>query len=182
MRATSLIFAVAAMTFTAAAIARVADAPQAEPMQHGDMKKMTPEQMAEMHKMHHPMEHGPVVEARQAGFHLTLAAFLGIKAGIARGDDVKTLALPAAAISGWGKAIPAMFPPGTDLPQSDAMPNVWTDKDGFAAAAMTMSSAARTLADLGKAGDTAGFATQFGVLAKSCGDCHTKYRKPEPKK
>ena len=127
-------------------------------------------------------DHAAVVEARQAGFHLTLAAFLGIKAGIARGDDVKTLALPAAAIAGWGKAIPTMFPPSTDTPDSDALPNVWTDRAGFEAAALKMSTAARSLADLGKAGDTAGFATQFGALGKTCGECHTTYRKSEEKK
>lgn len=128
-----------------------------------------------------PTQHASIVEARQAGFHLALASFLSIKAGIARGDDVKALALPAAALAGWGKAIPTMFPPGTDTADTDAMPNVWSDRVGFQQAATSMSVAARTLADLGKAGDTAGFATQFGALAKTCGDCHTKYRKPETK-
>lgn len=125
--------------------------------------------------------HGGVVQARQAGFHLALASFLSIKAGIARGDDVKTLALPAAALASWGKVIPTMFPPGSDSPDSDAMPNVWTDRAGFESAAAAMSTAARALADSGKAGDTVGFAAKYAELGKACGDCHTRYRKPEPK-
>lgn len=125
--------------------------------------------------------HGGVVQARQAGFHLALASFLSIKAGIARGDDVKTLALPAAALAGWGKVIPTMFPPGSDSADSDAMPNVWTDRAGFEAAAAAMSTTARALADAGKAGDTTGFAAKFAELGKACGDCHTRYRKPAPK-
>lgn len=129
-----------------------------------------------------PASHAAAVDARQAGFHLTLASFLAIKAGIARGDDVKTLALPAAAIAGWGKVIPTMFPPGSDTADSDAMPNVWTDRAGFEAAAAELSTSARTLADLGKAGDSAGFAAQFGAVGKACGTCHTKFRKPEEKK
>ena len=121
------------------------------------------------------------VKARQAGFHLALASLLLIKAGIARGDDVKTLALPAAAIASWGGAIPTMFPAGSDTADSDAMPNVWSDRAGFTAAAATMAGAARSLAALGKAGDAPGFAAQFAVLGKACGDCHTRYRKPETK-
>jgi len=127
-------------------------------------------------------DHAPVVAARQAAFKLSLASFLGIKAGIARGDDVKTMALPAGAIAGWGKAIPAMFPPGSDTPTSEALPTVWSDRAGFEAAAASMTDAAGKLAMLAKAGDTAGFTAQYAELGKSCNACHEKYRKPEAKK
>ncbi len=127
-------------------------------------------------------DHGPVVAARQAAFKLSLAAFLSIKAGIARGDDVKTMILPASAIAGWGKAIPAMFPPGSMTPESEALPVIWTDRAGFEAAATAMSDAAGKLATLAKAGDTDGFTAQYAELGKSCGACHTKYRKAEEKK
>lgn len=153
------------------ALAQSTPMPPKPPMHHAKM-------MAD----HGMMEHGAVVQARHAGFRLTLASFLGIKAAIARGDDVKTLVLPASAIAGWGKAIPAMFPPHSDTPESEALPNVWSDRAGFEAAAAKMSAAAATLAALGKAGDTAGFATQYGELGKTCGACHTTYRKPEEKK
>ncbi len=174
MRAIPLTFALSAVALAGGlAIAQTAPAP---PMDHAKMDH------AKMMADHGMMEHAAVVEARQAGFHLTIAAFLGIKAGIARGDDVQKLALPAAAIASWGKAIPTMFPPHSDTPESDALPTVWSDRAGFEAAAAKMTVAARTLADLGKAGDTAGFATQFGELGKTCGACHTAYRKPEEKK
>lgn len=126
-------------------------------------------------------DHAPVVQARQAGFRLTVAAFLGIKGAIARGDDVKTLALPAGAIAGWGKAIPAMFPSGTAAPDSKALPTVWSDRAGFEAAAANMAAAAAKLAELAKAGDKPGFEAQYAVLGKACNDCHTKYRKPDEK-
>ncbi|MFM9829307.1 MAG: c-type cytochrome [Sphingomonas sp.] len=123
----------------------------------------------------------PVIAARQAGFKLSLASFVALKAAIARGDDVKTLVLPASAIAGWGKAIPAMFPPNSAGPTSEALPNVWSDRAGFEAAATAMSDAATSLAMLAKAGDTAGVAAQFGELGKTCGGCHTKYREEEKK-
>ncbi|OYY89297.1 MAG: hypothetical protein B7Y45_12445 [Sphingomonas sp. 28-66-16] len=177
MRATTILFAAAALAATGS-IALTAPRAAAQ----DSMKGMSPDQMKAMHAEHEKMMHAGIVQARQAGFHLAVASFLGIKAGIARGDDVKTLALPAAALAGWGKAIPTMFPPGTDTPESDALPTVWSDRAGFETAAANMSAAARTLADLGKAGDTAGFATQFGALGKTCGACHKDYRKPEEKK
>lgn len=129
----------------------------------------------------HAADHAPVVAARQAAFKLSAAAFLGIKAAIPRGDDVKTLAFPARALAGWAKSIPAMFPPGSTTPESEALPTVWSDRAGFEAAAANMATAAGKLAELAKAGDTAGFATQYGELGKTCGACHDKYRKPEEK-
>lgn len=123
-----------------------------------------------------PDPHAAVVQARQAGFRLQLAAFFQIKAAIARGDDVKTLVLPASAIAGWGKAIPAMFPPGSSASGTKALPTVWSDRAGFEAAAAEMTAAAAKLTDLAKAGDMPGFQTQYAALGKTCGDCHSKYR------
>lgn len=131
---------------------------------------------------HAPADHAAAVAARQASFKLSAVAYLGIKAAIARGDDVKMLAFPAGALAGWAKAIPSMFPPGSTTPASDALPTVWTDRPGFEAAAANMAAAATKLADLAKAGDTAGFAAQYGELGKTCGGCHEKYRKPQEKK
>ena len=122
-----------------------------------------------------------IIAARQAGFKLSVASFLGIKAAIARGDDAKSLALPASAIAGWGRVIPTMFPPASAGPASEALPNVWTDRAGFEAAAVAMTDAAAKLAMLAKAGDTAGVAAQFGELGKTCGGCHMKYRAEEKK-
>lgn len=175
MRALSPMIALSALMLASGlAIAQSTPTPPRPPM-----PPMGHEGMMAGHGM---MAHGAVVQARQAGFRLTVASFLNLKAAIARGDDVKTLVLPASAIAGWGKAIPAMFPPHSDTPESGALPTAWSDRAGFEAAAAKMSAAAAQLAELGKAGDTAGFATQFGELGKTCGACHTSYRKPEEKK
>lgn len=122
-------------------------------------------------------EHAPVIKARRAGFRLQLAAFLSIKAALARGDDVKTLVLPASAIGAWGRAIPAMFPPGSA--GGDALPSVWSDRAGFQASADALVAQSTKLAELAKAGDTAGVQAQFALVGKACGDCHTKYRAEE---
>lgn len=156
MRATTILFAAAALVASGSIAAR-AESEAAKP------------------------DHSTAVAGRQAAFKLSLASFLGLKAAITRGDDPKMMVLPASAIAGWGKAIPGMFPPGSDLPNSGALPNVWTDRAGFEAAAANMSAAAAKLADLAKAGDAPGVAAQWDVLKGSCGACHEKFRKPEEK-
>lgn len=156
----TLLFAAATIGFAGAAIAR-ADAPAAQAT-------------ASPH-------HEAVVQARQAGFKLTLASFLAIKIGLSRGDDAKLMVLPATAIANWGKAIPTMFPPGSTIPTSAALPTVWSDRAGFEAAAADMSEAAAKLADLSKAGDAEGAKAQWDVLKGKCEACHTKYRKAEEK-
>ncbi|MBY0519185.1 MAG: cytochrome c [Sphingomonas sp.] len=117
-----------------------------------------------------------LVAGRQAAFRLNLASFFAIKAAIARGDDVKTLALPSGAIAGWGRALPGLFPAGSMTPTSKALPTVWSDRAGFEAAAADMAAAATKLNDLAKAGDAPGFAAQYAVLGGTCNACHKKYR------
>lgn len=122
-----------------------------------------------------------LVAARQAGFKLMAADFVGLKAAIARGDDVKTLAFPAGAIAAWGKALPALFPAGATTPESKALPSVWSDRAGFEAAAAKLATEAGKLAELAKAGDSAGFAAQFQAVGGACKGCHDKYRAEEKK-
>ena len=117
-----------------------------------------------------------LVAARQAGFKLMAANFLGLKAAIALGDEVKPLAFPAATIAGWGKAMPALFTAGATTPDSKALPSVWSDRAGFEAAAAKLSLEAGKLAELARAGDQAGFAAQYQQLAGACKDCHDRYR------
>lgn len=171
MRATPLILPLATLGFAAAVALGGAPAqttPPPPPMGHPAMA-------------HAGMEHAPVVGARRAAFRLSLASFVALNAAIKRGDDPKTLVLPASAIASWGKAIPAMFPPGSVTPESEALPNIWSDRAGFEAAAADMSAAAAKLADLAKAGDTAALPPQWDALKASCAACHDKYRKPEEK-
>lgn len=120
-----------------------------------------------------------LVAARQAAFRLNLASFLAVKAAIARGDDVKTLALPAGAMAGWAQAMPGLFPAGATTPQSKALPTVWSDRQGFEAAAANMAMAAAKLNELARAGDATGFQAQYAVLGGTCAACHDKYRQPE---
>ena len=120
------------------------------------------------------------VAARQAAFKLSAAAFGGLKRAVDGGADVKTLGFPAGGIASWAKALPGMFPAGTDLANSDALPSVWSDRAGFLKAAAVYSAAADKMVAASKSGDSVAFAAAWGETGAACKACHTSYRKPEP--
>jgi cytochrome c556 len=117
-----------------------------------------------------------LIAARQAGFKLQGAAFGGMKGVIDAKGDVKTQAFAAGAIAAWGRALPGLFPAGSDGGTTKALPTVWSDRAGFEKAAGTLATEAGKLSDLAKAGDQAGFATQWGMVRGACSACHDKYR------
>lgn len=119
-----------------------------------------------------------IVKGRQAGMMMSGAMMGGIKGAIDRGDDVKTQAFAARSIAAWAAAIPGMFPEGTNIAPTGALPAVWSDAPGFAAKAAVYQAAATKLAEAAKAGDKAAFAAAFGEVRASCGGCHETYKKP----
>ena len=123
-----------------------------------------------------------LIAARQAGFRLMGADFGGMKAVIDARGDVKTQAFAARAIAGWAKAMPGLFPAGSDGGTTTASAALWSDKAGFEKAAAGLATEAGKLGDLAKAGDSDGFAAQWLVVRGQCGACHTAYRVPEKPK
>jgi cytochrome c556 len=117
------------------------------------------------------------IETRQAGQDLVLATFSGIRAVVAAKGDVKTLEKPADALARWMRQFPSQFPPGSDTGHNTkALPTVWSDSAGFRKAADTLADAADKLAQLAKAGDADGVASQVKVVGDACGACHKTYR------
>ncbi|WP_353204148.1 cytochrome c [Sphingomonas sp.] len=119
-----------------------------------------------------------LVQGRRAAFRLSGGILGNLKAAAARGDDLTKVAGQARALAGWARAIPSMFPAGSNVAPTEALPTVWTDRAGFAAKAADYAAAADTLADLAKAGDTAGFTAQLDVVGKTCAGCHAVYHVP----
>lgn len=83
-------------------------------------------------------------------------------------------------ISEAAAKIPTMFPAGSDQGKTEALPAVWTDKDGFDMAAEKMGKLADQLAAAADTGDAQQVRAAFAALGKEgCGGCHTTYRKPQ---
>ena len=120
-----------------------------------------------------------IVAARQSAYGLSAANFAQLKAQADAGVDVHTLAFPARQLARWARTLPTMFPAGTNLPTSHALPTVWSDRAGFEAKAADYAAAATKLAELAKASDKPGFTAQFAVVGATCKACHDSYRKPD---
>ena len=117
-----------------------------------------------------------VVAARQAAFNLSAPTFGGMRATVESGGEVRPLAFGARALARWAEALPTMFPQGTQLPGSRALPAVWDDRPGFEAKAAAFRSATASLSAAAQAGDKAGFAAAYKAVGESCGSCHDSYR------
>jgi cytochrome c556 len=117
------------------------------------------------------------IDTRQAGQDLLAGDFAGIQAVVTLKGDIKKLEKPAAAMARWMRQFPAYFPPGSETGHNTkALPAIWSDADGFRKDADTMADAADKLAQLAKADDAAGVASQVKVVADACGACHRAYR------
>jgi cytochrome c556 len=73
--------------------------------------------------------------------------------------------------------IKAAFAPGTDQNDPGALPVVWTDAAGFAAAADKFGADAQTVL---AATDGPSLKTALTAVNADCGGCHRVYRTPRP--
>jgi cytochrome c556 len=117
-----------------------------------------------------------IVAARQSAYALSAGDFTAMKAAADAGADVHTLVLPARTLARWARTLPSLFPAGTNLPASKALPTVWSDRAGFEARAAAYADAARALAEAAQGGDRAVFLQRWGEVRTACGACHDSYR------
>ena len=68
------------------------------------------------------------------------------------------------------------FPSGSDIKPSEASPKIWTDFEGFTAAAQLNWKATISLAEAARTGDRKAVINAFKETAKSCKSCHKMYR------
>jgi cytochrome c556 len=120
------------------------------------------------------------VQARQASYDMSAATMAEMRQAVKDGLPVKKQAYPANALGRWARVLPTLFPAGTGAGSGSvtthAKPEIWTDRANFEKAAADYAAAADKLRDLAQADDAAGFATQLGVLDKTCDACHDKYK------
>ncbi|OXE35267.1 MAG: hypothetical protein CGW95_14935 [Phenylobacterium zucineum] len=122
-------------------------------------------------------------EARHTQFHAIASAYKSIMDGLkAERPDAAAIGSQAKTIEGLAHQIPTWFPVGTG-PESGvktrAKPDIWTDSEGFAAAAKALETQSAALQTIAKTGDVVAIQAQAKALGGACGGCHTKYRGPE---
>lgn len=118
-----------------------------------------------------------LIAARQAGMHMAATLYYrGIKEGVKNRADVRNLVHEPEGIALWAAAIPGLFPQGSVGADSRALPEIWSNKPDFDRKAKALEEAAAHLAELGRAGDTAGFVAQAPAVEAACAACHAAYR------
>lgn len=118
-----------------------------------------------------------LIASRQAGYDLQAGVAVAMQMVIAAKLDVRNLEDGAKGLASWGRAIPDLFPDGTQIGHdTKALPSIWTDRAGFEKAADNFVTQAEKLGVLAAANDKEGFAAQYTVTTKACGTCHRGYR------
>ena len=118
-----------------------------------------------------------IIAGRQAGYDLMQGVVVAMKATVDSGGSVKPLTDGAKGIVSWSKAIPGLFPVGTETGHNTkAKPEIWSDNANFQKAAENLTTAADKLVTLAEADDKAGFAAQFKEMGGTCGACHRQFR------
>jgi cytochrome c556 len=120
-----------------------------------------------------------IVAARQSGYLLSGGSFAAMKAAADAGADVKQLTFPSRTLARWARTLPSLFPAGTDLPNSKALPTVWSDRAGFEARAAAYAEAARLMAEAAQSGDREAFLARWTETRATCAACHDTYRRSD---
>ena len=98
-----------------------------------------------------------------------------IKGNIPFNQDVANSVL--ATFHAVGLSYRDYFPEGSDVGDTHAKENIWTDREGFIAADDKLAEAAAA-AIAAKPADLDSFKQVFGPIGESCKNCHETYRLP----
>lgn len=119
---------------------------------------------------------GDPIAARKDNRKQAGAQMKAIKGIIDAKGSAKDVVAPAAKLKELSRALPALFPAGSDKGETKALPSIWTDKAGFAAASKAESDQIDALQTAAGTGDMAKVGEAFGAVGKACGGCHEKFR------
>jgi cytochrome c556 len=104
---------------------------------------------------------------------------------IVKGESDRTgdSLMHATALHDLAKTVGALFPegtgPGNAAFQTEAKPEIWTQKDKFAALVKTFETESGKLVDAVKKNDAAAIKAAFGATGGACGDCHDAFKVDE---
>ena len=107
------------------------------------------------------------------------AITLGAAGRVAADDtaDPSQASFAAGGLAKFGKVLPIYFGPDTrNRPDTGALPQVWSDREGFAAAAADFADATQRLSTAADANDRAAFTDALASTRASCKACHDVYR------
>ncbi len=80
------------------------------------------------------------------------------------------------AIAGIGKMTADLFPKGSDMGKTSALPAIWEKPGDFAKAVAAFETASADFAMAAKGGDMGAVGAALGKLGTACGGCHKPFR------
>lgn len=120
------------------------------------------------------------IAARQEGLRGMSAIMREITQTVQARGDVRPLAARAEAMPAFFRALPAMFPPGSQAepPRSYGRPIIWTDRATFEQRANAVATETERLRATLASGDAAAVAAQLRATGAACQACHDTFRIP----
>ncbi|MDC3235157.1 cytochrome c [Candidatus Puniceispirillum sp.] len=116
-----------------------------------------------------------IVKERMDYFKASQSKLKKIRAHISN-ENYESIIPLANSIASWSARMSDYFPAGSDTKPSEASPKIWSDFEGFIAAAELNWKATVSLAKAAKRGDRTSVITAFRETAESCKSCHKTYR------
>lgn len=116
-----------------------------------------------------------VISDRQAGFKGHSDNIKAVKAAI-DGGDASAAVGPAEMMLAYAQTIASRFPEGSGDGDTRAKSEIWSDWDGFKAAADKHVDEVVKLVAAAKSGNVSALGDQLKATGGSCGGCHKPYR------
>jgi cytochrome c556 len=103
---------------------------------------------------------------------------IGASSMIVRGlvENDGHLAGHAAGIAAGAAELDRIFPAGSNVGESEALPAIWDDAEGFATAVDNMQAAAAAFVEAAESGDAEAIGAAFRNVGMGCRGCHDNYR------
>lgn len=120
-----------------------------------------------------------VIDARKAQLKSASAAMKTIQGFVK--DDAGTAAdvqKAAATLVEVSSGMPKWFPEGTavGVGKSDALPDIWKNKDDFAKKIAAFQAESKTMQTVAASGDKAAIGKQLAAVGGTCKACHDSYK------
>lgn len=107
-----------------------------------------------------------------------LRGHIGAASMIARGlvDNDGHLVGHAEGLANGAKELSRVFPAGSNVGETEALPVIWEDTEGFAAAIAKTVAATEAFVAAAESGDAEAIGAAFRDVGMSCRGCHDNYR------
>lgn len=108
----------------------------------------------------------------------SLRGHIGAASMIARGlvENDGFLLGHAQGLANAANELHRIFPEGSNVGESEALPVIWEDTEGFAAAIAKMQEATTAFVEAAESGDAEAIGGAFRNVGMSCRGCHDNYR------